>query len=448
MTLADKYSDLSTLRKRSALSAHLNPVSSIALSSNGSWLACGDEGGTVSIAAVFPHPHVTQYLQADSTIRSLVWHPVSKTPSLIIGAQNGDVWFLRLKRSGKLDHERSEFTINARIDAMAISTTGRQLAIGCSNGIAIVDGDPFENWPPTRFLHIPRDGGSIRNMHYLGEDELVVTFLTGSHIMSYSTVQTDTDDDTDRVVWTISVRRIPLPSLDIGSSAVSPDGKLLAVVNLKDGIDWYDLDNRHFMCTTLGEFGKVDDKTRYGVGIAFLDNESVAIGNGRGRLSVASYRCPRIMSLNVERERSSLIQLVTIALRDGTPPVIVTSCGSNTRAGRAWNILFIGETRTTIWESLFVWFSAHYKTAAIVLILAVALVRMQTNNQDAVSDMLSSFIGVLSNQTISSRSAYNDSMRNCTCPCVCPDHTVTATCVTHTVTSLPTSGPTSTEGST
>ncbi|TFK63519.1 hypothetical protein BDN72DRAFT_862034 [Pluteus cervinus] len=401
MTLAYKCSDLSTLGRKSGISAHLNLITSITLSPNGRWLACGDEGGVVSITALSPQPRVTQYLRADSTIRSLVWHPVSKTPSLVAGAQNGDVWFLRLTTSGKLDHfnqEQPHFTINGRIDAMSISSTGRQLAIGYSGGIAILDG-PFvvqsrrqiDNWPPQQFLRIPRDGGSIRNMHYLGEGELIVTFLSGPHIMAYSTVQLESDaqDETDRVIWTLRVRRIPFPSLDIGSSAVSPDGKLLAVANLKDGIDWYDLDHQHYMCTTLGDFGKVDGKTKYAVGLAFLDNESVVV----------------------------VIQLVTVALRDGMEPIIVASCGSNTRFGRHWELLFVEKTRAFIGRTISMWFSSHFKMVAIVLILIVALLR--TNHQDkfSVSTLLDYFVRVL---------------RSCTCPYPCfdPASTVTLACVT------------------
>jgi len=67
------------------------------------------------------------------------------------------------------------------------------------------------------------------------------------------------------------------------SSALSPSKQLLAVTNLLDGIDWYDIELRAFVRST-----RYSVKEGYNVSIAFLGENSVVVGHSHGNLVIAT----------------------------------------------------------------------------------------------------------------------------------------------------------------
>ncbi|TFK68615.1 hypothetical protein BDN72DRAFT_897953 [Pluteus cervinus] len=439
-----RYTGLSYLEQRWELSAHREPVGAISLSPNANYLACGDDKGTVSIAAVFPSPRITQYLKASSPIRTLVWHPVSSSPSLIVGAKNGDVWLILLNDAGKIDHEQHESSIDGRIDAMAITKSGNQFAVGHSKGIGLVDGNPFANWPPKRSLSIPEEGGPIRGMHYLGEDVLLVTAYSTSPKPATTSPIWGIDVNPGRSEKVPTYMRVPLiASLDIflqpyrsGSSALSPDGRLLAVTNVRDGIDWYSIVDRRYLGTTPCDLGKMDP-VHYVVGVSFLDNDTVVAGHGKALLAIISPKRPTTDFIEFKEEKSSLIQLPAVALRDGKKPVIVASCTQNIK-GQNCKILFVQERRLAACQILF-----YVLIFGVVVYLAfMGVVKLQVERQvNFTFSRYASFqIPTRTGQTVSTRASDGEDLvsRACYCPCPEPTRTVTAMCVTHTVTEVQT----------
>jgi len=67
------------------------------------------------------------------------------------------------------------------------------------------------------------------------------------------------------------------------STALSPSKQLLAVTNLLDRINWYDIELCAFMRST-----RYSMKEGYNVSIAFLGENSVVVGHSHGNLVIAT----------------------------------------------------------------------------------------------------------------------------------------------------------------
>jgi hypothetical protein len=68
-----------------------------------------------------------------------------------------------------------------------------------------------------------------------------------------------------------------------GASALSPSKKLLAVTNLADGVDWYGVEERAFLRSTI-----YSSKEKFIVGLGFLSKNAIIVGHSRGDLIIAS----------------------------------------------------------------------------------------------------------------------------------------------------------------
>ena len=73
----------------------------------------------------------------------------------------------------------------------------------------------------------------------------------------------------------------------IGFSAVSPSGKRIATMNLKDGVDFYSMSHKKFITSTkLPTFAPQGIATQ----ITFVDDDTVAIGHSGGMIYFATFR--------------------------------------------------------------------------------------------------------------------------------------------------------------
>ena len=68
-----------------------------------------------------------------------------------------------------------------------------------------------------------------------------------------------------------------------GASALSPSKKLLVVTNLADGVDWYGVEERAYLRSTI-----YDLKEKFIVGLGFLSEKAIIVGHSRGELIIAS----------------------------------------------------------------------------------------------------------------------------------------------------------------
>ncbi|KAG6912238.1 hypothetical protein DXG01_016051, partial [Tephrocybe rancida] len=65
------------------------------------------------------------------------------------------------------------------------------------------------------------------------------------------------------------------------SSALSPDGRLFAVANFHDGVDWYTVEDAKYVNTT-----RFDTKEHFKVQIQFTGLNTVIVGHSRGRMAL------------------------------------------------------------------------------------------------------------------------------------------------------------------
>lgn len=93
-----------------------------------------------------------------------------------------------------------------------------------------------------------------------------------------------------------------LKVFDSGGTALSPSGRILAVMNLSDGIDWYSVENGTYIRSTtyvITEF--------FPVNVKFLGEEVVVAGNSQGGIVFASSfsgERPRFFSFGTLKKES------------------------------------------------------------------------------------------------------------------------------------------------
>lgn len=70
---------------------------------------------------------------------------------------------------------------------------------------------------------------------------------------------------------------------------MSPSGERIAVMNLRDGIDFYSTSRRQFLSTTKYEMTRQDPPQNLLVDILFVDDETVAFGHSDGMIGFATF---------------------------------------------------------------------------------------------------------------------------------------------------------------
>jgi hypothetical protein len=73
-----------------------------------------------------------------------------------------------------------------------------------------------------------------------------------------------------------------------GESDISPqktilESRILALTNLTDGIDWYNMKSRNYVTTTYQD---LTQDFNVPVPIVFLDKDTVVVGSGTGRVGI------------------------------------------------------------------------------------------------------------------------------------------------------------------
>lgn len=112
--------------------------------------------------------------------------------------------------------------------------------------------------------------------------------LKGKPSRAYST-------KTQQKIWTMVLRSDLSKEIDeilplrIGGTSLSPSGERLAVLNLKDGIDWYSTSHQRYMMTTRYSSYLPAFETNRVVGVEFLDEDTVVAGHPNGYLIFASF---------------------------------------------------------------------------------------------------------------------------------------------------------------
>ncbi|RDB18734.1 hypothetical protein Hypma_014669 [Hypsizygus marmoreus] len=76
---------------------------------------------------------------------------------------------------------------------------------------------------------------------------------------------------------------VPDKNISRGASALSPSRKTVAITNLKDGIDWYDVERRKYTRTTVYNIG-----SKYIVEIHFIGENAIVAGHSGGALILAT----------------------------------------------------------------------------------------------------------------------------------------------------------------
>ena len=78
----------------------------------------------------------------------------------------------------------------------------------------------------------------------------------------------------------------PIDNLGSGASALSPSGRLLAIANLSNGIDWYSIKERIYLSSTTYE---AFDEHAYVPGLDFIDERTVVVGACGGQIKFATH---------------------------------------------------------------------------------------------------------------------------------------------------------------
>ncbi|KAI9508743.1 hypothetical protein F5148DRAFT_1283680 [Russula earlei] len=293
---------------KKTLNKHYDSINTLAFSHDGSLFTSGADDGLVPVT-------------------TLLWHSQFGY-TVVAGDASGDVHTLCLQKSA--DRNSAYHSLNSvpgPIHCMAQS--GICLAIGCSNVIQLIKQVTIATWERAALLpdlpKFPELDGELPEpmawaLHFLGanDDILLVMYL---------------DHGTFEIKWRIHLRSckmynaplLPLahaPEIDghRGCSAVSPDKKMLAIMNLYDGIDWNSLTSNHF----------VDAPFQHTTTHPMLENVILPltfIHAGKDILSGTSYGCTRITTEDIVQAMAyssawSTHQIVTSVAERGSETVI------------------------------------------------------------------------------------------------------------------------------
>ncbi|TFK63481.1 hypothetical protein BDN72DRAFT_963876 [Pluteus cervinus] len=214
-------------------------------------------------------------------VHSLAWHP-RRPRCLVVGSAFSQVHLITYHEYHQardvLDRKSMIMTFQlGAVKILAISKDGQTLAVALGSQVVIIHGDPFAvSWELEcrSVLPLPEGHSSIRALHFEDNNTVIVTFESGpAVIIAYSIIHGGQEK------WRIPLRR---PGL-IGTSAISPDGQLIAIANTYDGVDWYSLRRKRYMSTTLCA------TTQSWQGIAFTGNATVLVGSQDGLVFMADF---------------------------------------------------------------------------------------------------------------------------------------------------------------
>ncbi|KAH9480139.1 hypothetical protein JR316_0006736 [Psilocybe cubensis] len=292
------------------------------LSPNGSLLAIGDESGLLDIKFRYPEGQgrgweSIRLYNTGGAVRAIVWHPMH--PNILFsGSANGNIYRIEIKKDPK-DDDICCGEVPAFIHHLSLSEDGEKLSICYGYSVAIVL-DVFHD-PKILGRIVPLDlpqfseTGRIvdcpvpRAAFYLNDNVLLVILLGSCGILAFST-------STGVLKWRISLA----PNSMIGSCAISPSRERLAVKNLANGIDWYSTSHQRYVGTTL-----LENTHQFIVDIAFLDEETVAIGSqGSVLLATFGFNSPTGV-FNTEDYYSKSVQTVACGIISKYPVILSVS---------------------------------------------------------------------------------------------------------------------------
>ncbi|KAI9430648.1 WD40-repeat-containing domain protein, partial [Lactarius indigo] len=270
---------------KKTIQKHYDSVNTLAFSYDGSLFASGADDGLIIIFHGNGSGREVRRFQVKAPVTTLLWRS-RFGHTLVAGDASGDVHTLNL--DGSTAGNPYYHTINCVPGPVhCIAESGVWLAIGSGRVVQLVKqgtiGVVIATWESVQRLpdppKFPELDGELpepipRSLHFLGGgDLLLATYM-----------------DHGVIAWNLKTLEIRWRIRPVRCSAVSSNGKVLAVTNLYDGIDWYSLNSNHFM----------DASFQYTTHHTIPDNVILPITFVHGNtavLSGTSYGCARITTV-------------------------------------------------------------------------------------------------------------------------------------------------------
>ncbi|KAG6836572.1 hypothetical protein H0H93_006596 [Arthromyces matolae] len=286
-------------------------ITALAFSKNALLLATADCMGSVLIYTQQDW-RILRYFKGISgiAVRCLEWHP-NDEKRLLVGCANGDILDIHLvDESPKNDIQYLVATLAGPVYLMRYSLDGFYIAVAYHRRICVVQ----RRTNTTQDLQVGQNGdsdGLARGLHFLADNKLIVTFHDQTWGIQVFDVQ-------GGFIGEFSLRSKGGINMKIASSALSPCGNKLAVLNFIDGIDWYDIPTATYTSTT-----RFDVKEPYMAHIEPTGVGSVVCTHSRGAIIFASEdqrQNPARLRV-LKKTRSSKI---AVGSRDGQTIVALT----------------------------------------------------------------------------------------------------------------------------
>ncbi|KII88033.1 hypothetical protein PLICRDRAFT_176776 [Plicaturopsis crispa FD-325 SS-3] len=263
-----------TIDSSAAFVASLDPtpgasIFALAFSPTGEMLASVDDRGRILIYDVAEWKLLRVYRNSKARMRAVIWHPIET--AVMFGGSNGDVNTVTMLPVGEIS---SVHNVNGCVHALALSRTfrGDHLLVAFADRVNVVElvDHQIGSWGTTHEVSLrssrldvsEKDPVRAQDAHYSSQGGVFIVSTVHDGVLGISIE--------GNIVW----RMVSPPICNIGASTLSPNGEVLAVANLRNGVDFYSMKDRKFI-TTVEYNGEVASSCNIRLGVVFLDDEGL-----------------------------------------------------------------------------------------------------------------------------------------------------------------------------
>ncbi|KAI0690612.1 WD40-repeat-containing domain protein [Cerioporus squamosus] len=215
---------------------HCNTVNALCFSPDGAHLASGGDDSTLNIWNVTQGKLLYRIL-FEASISRIVWHPIYPD-TIIVGCDDGRIFQLYEFSLMSCEQVDVKLGVLGEVHALAYGSAARFLAIGVGEQVHVTREQEQNKYDTSILLPPPAEREDVNagdrqlcavSVHFAAEAQQLIVAYLAHGIVCY-------EIETRRSIWRLLPRN---ETPNIGSSALSLDGRYIIAHNVQGGVDLY-----------------------------------------------------------------------------------------------------------------------------------------------------------------------------------------------------------------